>query len=365
MSGPQLIAGTPDIIPFIAAGMDPRTGLPKKAIDAPFALKESLQKTFRVVDEQDAVNRYVWHNLPLGLNSQMMERILYYKGQAIFFYLPRLEKFFFLPYALDGTIDVYGRYQTVTPIAFAGGTTSDKNSKAKPWIPGLKLDVEYDIVLDELWKQEMMEKNCVIVNDYTQQISQKVISRAELQAPIIDLMSEIVPYCRTALQNSTGVSGVRVTNEDEQANVFAANIQMKKAALEGRPYIPVVGGLTFQEMTHGQTVNSEEFLLTLQALDNLRLSHLGLSNGGLFQKKSHMLEAEQQMNAGVASLIAQDGLTQRQRACDIINSIWGIGVWCEISEPVIGMDNNLDGELVENTDDSVQEEAVEEVTTNE
>lgn len=40
----------------------------------------------RIVDEQDAVNRYKWSGLPSGLNGQFIERMLYYKYQLCFFY---------------------------------------------------------------------------------------------------------------------------------------------------------------------------------------------------------------------------------------------------------------------------------------
>lgn len=75
----------------------------------------------------------------------------------------------------------------------------------------------------------------------------------------------------------------------------------------------------------------------MQALDNYRLSLYGLKNGGLFQKKSHMLESEQQMNDGTTTLIYEDGLTIRQRFCDLVNIVFGLGIWCEENPNVIGM----------------------------
>jgi hypothetical protein len=90
----------------------------------------------------------------------------------------------------------------------------------------------------------------------------------------------------------------------------------------------------------------------MQSLDNFRLSLYGLDNGGLFQKKSHMLEAEQEMNTGTVGLVMQDGLTIRQKFCDIVNSLFGLGVWCEISENVIGIDKNMDGQISDEQDQS-------------
>ena len=41
----------------------------------------------------------------------------------------------------------------------------------------------------------------------------------------------------------------------------------------------------------------------------------------------------------------QDGASIRQNFCNIANSIWGLGIWCEPSENVSGADINGDGLL--------------------
>ena len=108
---------------LIQAGIDPATGLPIKAKEGKSCnLKLDIKKQLRIMDEQDAINRFTWYNLPEGLNSRLIERILYYKGQGMLFFLN--DKFYFLPYALDGTIDVYGRFMSVTPLPF-NGTAND------------------------------------------------------------------------------------------------------------------------------------------------------------------------------------------------------------------------------------------------
>ena len=90
----------------------------------------------------------------------------------------------------------------------------------------------------------------------------------------------------------------------------------------------------------------------MQSLDNFRLSMYGLDNGGLFQKKSHVLEAEQEMNTGTTGLILRDSLQCRQDACNIINSIWGLNIWVEPSEVISGLDTNGDGQLGSNEDNN-------------
>ena len=337
----------------IQAGIDPKTGLPIKFGEGACALKGDIKKNLRIMDEQNAINCFTWYNLPSGITPQLLERILYYRGQGMFFYMEEVNKFFFLPYALDGTIDVYGRYQSVTPLPFNG--TSKAGDKEKPWIQGLTRDVIYEVELPESYIAadgtidvdgviNTQNTKCVLLKDYTEQVSQTNISRQILNDPLLDVMSDMVPFARTALLNGTGVQGMRIGSEDEGANVEWASAALNTAALMGKKWVPIVGNMEFQELTGGNLAKAEEYFLALQSLDNLRLSFYGLDNGGLFQKKSHMLEAEQEMNQGNVGLVMRDRLANRQNFCTLVNSIWGLGIWCEISEVAIGMDK--DGDMV-------------------
>ena len=343
-----------DLNLLIQAGIDPKTGLPKKLGACSNSTKEEIKANLQIVDRQDAINCFTWTGLPDGITPEIIERILYYKGQGMFFYMEEVDKFYFLPYALDGTIDVYGRYNTVTPLSFNGVSSVNEDGKEKPWITGLKRDVEYEIQLPEDYISETGEilvnkiletqnEKCVILKDFTEGIPQTNPRRCDLQEPILDLMSDMLPFMRTALLNSTGVQGMRVSNTNEASEVLIASNNVNNAALNGQKWVPITTGIEIQELTSGATGKAEEFMLALQSLDNFRLSLYGLDNGGLFQKKSHMLQEEQEVNQGNVGLILRDRLNQRQTFCSLVNSIWGIGIWCEVSEPVIGMDINGDG----------------------
>lgn len=341
-----------DINTIIQAGMDPKTGLPLKVTSTGEGFKQNNKKLLRIMDEQDAVNSFTWYNLPNGLDESLIERILYYRGQGMFFYMEEKDQFFFLPYALDGSIDVYGRFMGVTPLPFNGTTGGSSDGKEKPWITGFVKKPVYDIKLDEITIDDFVN-SCVLLKDYTEQISQTNIARQVLNDPLLDIMSDCIPFMRTSLLNSTGIKGMRVGEQSEMAQVYSANTQINNAALVGQWAIPMVGKVDFQELANGSTLGkSEEFLLALQALDSYRLSLHGLPNGGLFQKKAHMLESEQNMNTGTASIVLQDRLKKRQRFCDIVNSIWGLGIWCDINESLINADTNGDGLAYDNQPDS-------------
>lgn len=49
----------PNVQPYIAAGINPKTGLPFKFEEMQSKLKADIKNLIKVVDRQDACNRYV------------------------------------------------------------------------------------------------------------------------------------------------------------------------------------------------------------------------------------------------------------------------------------------------------------------
>lgn len=362
MAGPNL----PDFKTLIQAGIDPKTGRPIRGYQCDY--KENIKKLIRIKDEQDAVNRFVWYNLPNDLSSQELERLLYYKGQLVFFYEKTLKKWYFMPYALSGTIDFYGRYNRVHPVPMSsGGDESDNKAitAQRDILSKIQLDIIKDIVMaEDVIDQDIEEyisTHGVILRDYTNQMGQSIIARQILNEGIIDIESDCIPFMRTALLNSTGVMGMRVNSQDEESNVLAASKSIDRAALNGEKYIPIIGNIDFQDLTGPNVGTADQFLLSMQALDNFRLSTYGLDNAGLFQKNQYISDAQNQINAGNVGSVLQDSLSQRQRFCDIVNSYTGLGIWCEVAENAIGVDMNGDGmaggDQTQETDEGGEEDA--------
>ena len=338
-------ATLPDLETLMQAGINPKTGLPLKFGNKRCTTKEDIKRVIRKNDEQIAVNKYVWYNLPMNLTSQELERMLYYKGQLCFFYLKELDQFFFMPYALDGTIDFYGRYNTIHPVPMTSGTTDKGNKAQAEYLESIKLNCVYGIKLPEELDINSLTKSTVLLHDYTKQLSQTVIPTQQLNDPIIDFEAECMPFLRTALLNATGVKGVRVADQDSANEVFEGSKQLQQAAIAAEPYVPIIGAIDFQELTDGTLGKSAEFLQSMQAIDNFRLGLHGVPNGGLFDKQQYVNNAQTELNMGGAdvSLTMMDGLLIRQNFCNIVNSIWGLGIWCEPSETIINMDLNGDG----------------------
>lgn len=349
-SGPYM----PNLQALIAAGIDPKTGLPIKATSGTkCTLKNDIKKIVRIIDEQDAVNRYKWYNLPCNLSSQEVERLLYYKGQLCFFYFKDLDEFYFMPYTLDGTIDFYGRFNTIHPVPMTAGDEDKDNVNRKTaqeeLLSQIKLKCIYAPITfaDEL-NYDVMTSSAVLLHDYTKQQSQTIIPRQQVNDPLVETIAAMIPYARTAAMLSTGVKGVRVNDSAEAEDVMVGSSTIDVAAQTGNPWVPLLGKLDYQELNGGVAYKPTDFMQLMQSLDNFRLSTYGIDNGGLFEKKSQILESENSINSSNTAVALTDGLAIRQNFCNIVNSIWHLGIWCDITETAAMRDDNGDGRIDEN-----------------
>ena len=333
-----------DPVLFMSLGFDAKTGLPLKYDPSSPSFKPHNLMLLAEKDRATALRRFTWSNLPDGLDGELIERVLYFRGQGALFYMKENNKFYFLPFAMSSTdegtsVDCYGRYKEIVPLTF-NGAWDDKDPK--PFIKGLTKKVYYDVNLDRI-TPEMFEDGAVIIHDRSVGLAQQILPRAGLNRPLLELMSEIPCYMNTALQMATGIQGIKVAHEQDAVNINASVAATKNAALNGQWAVPVVGSLDFQQLNGAPSANTDEYLLAFQAFDDYRLSLYGIP-ANVMEKRAHMLESEQNTNIGSAQLILQDDLYQRTKACDIANSIWGTVMNCDINESLTAIDRDMDGD---------------------
>lgn len=320
----------PDIQLLLSAGINPITGEPIKSSGV--GLQNDLKRLLRIVDEQQAINRFVWEETGARLSSIELERLIYFKYNLVFFYLN--DQFYYMPYALDGTIDFYGRFNDVHPVPYAFGL-EDRNEQEKQkntsyktqseLLAGLHLTVVKSIEEAEELKdlsEEKLKKYCVIVRDYSPQIAQSGIPRWVLNEKILDLETECICLLKTSLIVGSGVSGVRVNDADQQQQVNIASKTMEQNAVAGNPWLAIVGSIEFQELTGSKLTPASEFFMAFQSIDNLRLSTYGIENGGVYEKQAHILESENEVNANNKTMPQNDSYMNRQQFSEIANILF-------------------------------------------
>lgn len=334
-----------DVALLESANVDPYSVLPPKRVKAatknqvnPCLLKSETLKNLRILDEQDFVNRFYW-GLP-DLDGQTLERLLYYKGQLMIFYDRTLDKWFYLPCTLAQDKDIislneYGYWNYCRPVPFNSTST---------YFSGVRRRILWDI--PEIVTPEMLDECCVILRDYTPQLSQEPISRQLLQDELLNQMAEVQPFTRTAVISNLGMKLMRVEDSAALDMLNAINSKVADNLLNGNFIQGVVSMQEFQELTGVGTIGPQELMVYYESLNNLRLERLGISNNGTYQKSTYVNEGQGALNGQRALRVYQDCLTNRQRACDILNAISYAGFYCIPSESIMG-DLNGSGSIAD------------------
>ena len=339
MLAKQIFAGAPDF------EGDPMSALAQTMINN---IKEAIEQK----DITQYTKRGRWYNLPFGLDGELIERIMYYKGRGALFYVKTVDKFYFLPFCLDGSIDCEGgRYLDIRPLIFGG---SDDNKEDKSFIEGYKLSPIYQTLIPEQVTKEVIENGCVILNDRTQKRTQYIKPMFMLQEPYIDMETNICVLLRTAIMNKVGMKGIKANSPDDGSKILQASKSKWLYALAGYTYLPIETSLNSLESLDDTNTNIQEMFMALQSWDNMRLDNLGIQNGGVFEKQGTVLQTEAMYGVAPTEIVEDDYVYQRQKFCNIVNSIYGTKVWYEpisqmnMDEPVQDQANDSTATMYEN-----------------
>lgn len=278
----------------------------------------------RVRDEQQFIERYKWKGLPEELDAELIERILYYRGQAALFRFN--DKFFFLPFSLssDGgtSIDPYGRFNQILPLVFNGSQSGDKQAEM-PFVKGMTYEVVKNVAKEYI-KSKDPNKCAVICWDYSPQVSQTNIPRYKLQETLINAMSEQIVLSRSAIIANMPADTLLVTDQGQADSVRAEIAATESAILAGMRIIPITSPLNtnaLQNHSGGSNIVQDTWM-NFASMDSIRLTQLGIVDKGPSDKKAQKLEAEQDDETDNTKFIYDNGLKCRQRFANIVNALW-------------------------------------------
>lgn len=85
--------------------------------------KHKYEVVWTNYDMNQCISRYVWENLPNGLTSWNLERMIYFRGTLVGFKYGG--KGYILPYVISGKINPYGFPTHIRPITYNGQAVDD------------------------------------------------------------------------------------------------------------------------------------------------------------------------------------------------------------------------------------------------
>lgn len=331
---------------FLSAGIPQNKKMIKygNAIDqngnavTPNLLKFNLDydSVFNIMREQnriETIERYMWINVPFGLTADLIERLLYYRGKGILYFNDKVDKFQFLPFALNDTIDEYGRYTRCNTLPFTGVDTVDNKKKKTKQLNAVYEDLK--IVYDLPYNQEMLENISkgeivgIILNDSSLGVSQQNTIRYNYVKPVLHMLATLMQIINTAMFGAADNNVIRVENESEYNSIVEQINSINQDILKGKRFTPVIGALPIEPLKTSSTVDLEGLFNTFNSLTNFLKSITGVSNAGVFDKKAHLLQDEQKLNGSNADDIYYNGLRQRQEFCLMVQAYYGYPIWCE------------------------------------
>lgn len=305
---------------------------------------EKLGVSYKNIDFQQYLSRFRWYNLPEGLDSELFERILYYSGSAMFFYIKELKRFYFLPYGMSGEktqtgIDFYGRFNRIKPYSFNGSTDGSgeqeggkRISKADIYLSTQIRDNIKDIPFVETEEEarKIYENGAVICWDRTPGLAYFVDSRNRISQSYIKYIVKVLIQTKSALINSSGFNLFTTDNESEndimQLQLDAINADRERGKLSA-----VVSKLLgeIQNLQSNAPASMQDFWASLQSVDNLRLKSMGIRNDGVQQKSQYQNIQEQSIDIDDAMQIYWNSFIERVKFSAIVNSIWGLDIYPE------------------------------------
>ena len=290
---------------------------------------DSLYAIMREQNKNETLERYMWLNLPYGLTQDLIERVLFYRGKGVLYYNDNVGKFQFLPFALNGRIDEYGRYMRVNTLPFTGVTEENEKKKEKRLVYE-ELDIVYDLPYNEetLSLARSGKPVGIIINDSSLAVSQQPIIRSNYVQPVLRMLATLMQIINTAMFGNADHSLVQVENEGELDEINRAIEAINQDILKGKRFTPVAGTFPITPIKTSNTANLEGLFGCFNSLTNFLKSITGVANAGVFDKKAHLLQEEQKLNGSNSDDIYYNGLRMRQEACLLIQAYYGYPVWC-------------------------------------
>ena len=245
-----------------------------------------------------ATSMFEWKNLPDTVDPRFLELTLYAKGQAVFFY--------------DG-------HPAENPLGYLALNVAASAPFNVYCIP--KGRRAYAITGAQ-WNLD--ESNSVMIyNNYLRTPSlMQLVSFADRLGKIDEIIDININAQKTPI----------LILADESKRLTMKNLYMKYDG--NQPFIFGDKNLSINDFTVLKTdapyVADKLYEIKTQIF-NEALTYLGISNTSL-QKKERLITDEVSRNMGGTIAARYNRLNERQKACEKINSLFGLNVWCEYKE---------------------------------
>lgn len=287
-----------------------------------------MNNFFLMKELKEYVSRFEWKNLPQGVNGNILETMLYYKGQLAFFKLA--EQYYILPFVYTGQINHYGIQEKLIPISFNGTVEDDTNKITK--FAGEKIAYVYE----RAGMDDPVEDVAVVLKAGSGMFLNNSVPPVVVTDQIRAKLVENLILIRNNLILSQPVKYVNVMNEAAAKSLQLQVDTMLNDILNGSVVQTIVGKLTLEDInTEVSKLVPQQLWQSLESLNSLRLDYLGILNNGVFEKRERFLSDEVAGKQATAKLLLEDDLNNRKIFCKLVNKVFGLNVSVDLNKNLI------------------------------
>ena len=256
-----------------------------------------------------SISMFKWENLPPSVDERFLELVLFGDGASVFFKDDGIDDFLSLRCAIGGQLNVYN-IPTIRRAYAANG-----------------------------YQQELTENNSVII--YNNMIHTNSVLLVEYYA------KRLWDIDRTIDTNIKAQKTPILIRCDETERLTMKNLYKKYDGNEHFIFgTKQLNPKNLEVLRTDAPFVADRLMTVRQNIWNEALTYLGISNTS-FNKKERMLAGEASTMNGDTVASRYSRLNARQQACEQINRMFGLKIWCDYRKDYQVVDEIEDEKVVE------------------
>lgn len=251
-----------------------------------------------------SISVFDWQNVPEEIDVRFLELMLFERGAVIFFYDEEMDKYLCLPYTEQGKWNVYR-----IPLIRRAFASNGYNKK---------LDIDNSVIIYNNVLRIPSVRDCKLFARRLANFDRVIDTNVNAQkTPVLIRCSEKERLTLVNLYKQYEGNEPFIFGDQELA------AQPLNSVRTDAPYVA--------DRIYDLKTRYWNEMLTFKGISNLNV-----------QKKERLITDEVARSQGGTIASRYSGLMMRQQACDMINKMFGLNIWCEFREDIDG-NNLMDG----------------------
>lgn len=292
--------------------------------------KQFYEQLWTNFDMNQCCSRYVWKNLPNGLTSWNLERMLYFRGSVAGFRFAGWV--YILPYVMNsGSLNPYGLPSKIKPITYNGRAVAGKDDF---------FSQNFELPVDILGNSTNDYEAVLLYDSVPYTPASKPPTRFYMNQILIrDIADTLARVNINVVVSNKKI--FLVVKDPNQADIVRAELQMSFDS--DCPFVVVNSEMDIQNVQQTFDYNADDLFNTLKNYDAIRCFMSGISSKGFgSEKKERLVTGELAGVEEEKDLVLDMGFDLRKDFADKMNAKFGTNIEVYKRSDFYNEQNNTD-----------------------